>query len=998
MKIAKAIWLLTLICPRLVSAQFASNAHLQSDAALHDVHFVTHQLGWSVGDRGTILHTSDGGQTWKQQMAPFDGTLNSVYFLDEQIGWAVGESPLPYMKRGRGVILRTDNGGRTWLRERVDTLPALRKVYFQSSKRGFAVGDGSPLFPSGAFFSGDGRSWNPVAVQGLAGWVAATFQKDGTGLFLSPQGKITRCSGAQSICVSARTPLPKQRMRDIAWAGDQQAWAVGDQGTLWLSTDGGQSWSDYSERLPKGVATGELDFATICCRGSSVWIGGLPGSKILHSPNGGRNWQVQLLPSTTPLNKIQFTSSKHGVAVGELGIIHITDDGGQTWITKRGAGRRLFALGVFRRADRIPWMACADLAGRGARVQTFVLDSSLDDPLTTSLANRVHHATIAAGGHGGDVWSSASDRRLATLIQCWQPDVIVTDSISAQSIKQLVDALPDRSTRVWAMTTNPAAKERLSANQLAGPLGQSLGTLSNQASSMIVGRYSGGNDSIAFQSLVGGGKLSTGISPSNHNARENSVAADPSDRRMAQKQSALRSLLSKAADSNPNAKDANAWLAQIENMVAEMPQTVAATTLYELAHLHLSAGNPTAGLTVLESLTAKYPQVPISTAAVRDAITWVASAELQKHAAARSLRSATVLSTARANSTTEKESPPAAKDSNSPFQFAGSVQPKTPEQIRAERGLLREEIRRPQFSAGRDLSLNDVIKVAATNSNPVQTLAKNVGQTPTRQVDVWNMATWSGRITPMLKSEPKLQFAIESHRRRTTSAGVRQKAVYQRLARASATIQYRRCGDQELQFLEPQRQSPKSSHSCPLTAKPLLDGKLDDPAWQQSTPIELESRFPQAPATRIWLARGESHLYIAAESDRIFPMTTTTQEPRTTRDLDLNHWDRLELWLDVNRDYSTAWRLVVDERGQVADDVQGVRTWDPRWFVANRAQDNSWTIEAAIPLSELLANGSEAKSPWAIGIQRIIPGAVRMQWPAEFNGDALESSGILLFE
>ena len=35
---------------------------------LHDVFFVDDQVGWVSGDKGTILFTKDGGDTWIPQL------------------------------------------------------------------------------------------------------------------------------------------------------------------------------------------------------------------------------------------------------------------------------------------------------------------------------------------------------------------------------------------------------------------------------------------------------------------------------------------------------------------------------------------------------------------------------------------------------------------------------------------------------------------------------------------------------------------------------------------------------------------------------------------------------------------------------------------------------------------------------------------------------------------------------------------------------------------
>ncbi|TFB12472.1 hypothetical protein E3V33_05365 [Candidatus Marinimicrobia bacterium MT.SAG.4] len=50
-------------------------------------------MGWIVGGSGTILKTTDGGNT---------GALSSVYFADVATGWLVGVG---------GIILHTTDGG-----------------------------------------------------------------------------------------------------------------------------------------------------------------------------------------------------------------------------------------------------------------------------------------------------------------------------------------------------------------------------------------------------------------------------------------------------------------------------------------------------------------------------------------------------------------------------------------------------------------------------------------------------------------------------------------------------------------------------------------------------------------------------------------------------------------------------------------------------------------------------------------------------------------------
>ena len=58
--------LLTLSEWQELSAQPASTyPEMLADAALHDIFFIDADRGWTVGDRGVIWTTEDGGRHWR---------------------------------------------------------------------------------------------------------------------------------------------------------------------------------------------------------------------------------------------------------------------------------------------------------------------------------------------------------------------------------------------------------------------------------------------------------------------------------------------------------------------------------------------------------------------------------------------------------------------------------------------------------------------------------------------------------------------------------------------------------------------------------------------------------------------------------------------------------------------------------------------------------------------------------------------------------------------
>lgn len=90
---------------------------------LRALKFVGSTHGWAVGRNGTILHTSNGGNTWVIQQSNVDTTLFDVDFADTLHG----------LITGNGFVLYTHNGGANWYIANVgiqeQTLPIAQKNY-----------------------------------------------------------------------------------------------------------------------------------------------------------------------------------------------------------------------------------------------------------------------------------------------------------------------------------------------------------------------------------------------------------------------------------------------------------------------------------------------------------------------------------------------------------------------------------------------------------------------------------------------------------------------------------------------------------------------------------------------------------------------------------------------------------------------------------------------------------------------------------------------------
>ena len=72
---------------------------------LTDVNFASSQVGWAVGENGTVLYTGDGGNNWTSQIAGVDERVRAVFALDEQTAFIVGGE--------RNKIMRSTTDGGT---------------------------------------------------------------------------------------------------------------------------------------------------------------------------------------------------------------------------------------------------------------------------------------------------------------------------------------------------------------------------------------------------------------------------------------------------------------------------------------------------------------------------------------------------------------------------------------------------------------------------------------------------------------------------------------------------------------------------------------------------------------------------------------------------------------------------------------------------------------------------------------------------------------------
>ncbi len=148
--------------------------------------FLNDRIGWVVGQRGTIIHTVDGGEHWELQKSDDPiSQLRAVQFIDSKTGWIAGIKS----REGEwsGVVLHTTDGGIHWEAQYTARGVGLHNVAFNDNNNGWATGATEWGEVSMVFHTTDGgKTWTETDL-GQVGMIYPAFN-DSRGVLISEKG------------------------------------------------------------------------------------------------------------------------------------------------------------------------------------------------------------------------------------------------------------------------------------------------------------------------------------------------------------------------------------------------------------------------------------------------------------------------------------------------------------------------------------------------------------------------------------------------------------------------------------------------------------------------------------------------------------------------------------------------------------------------------------------------------------------------------------------
>lgn len=257
----------------------------QTNGHFSGLSFADPYNGWAVGDSGRILHTNDGGNSWRVQESGTTVSLKCVHFATAQLGWIGGAGD---------SIGKTTNGGVSW----------------------------TWLHPAGE----SRRTFMAISFANeSAGWIVDNYG----GIIHTEDGGITwtpQSSGTQWAITS------------VQFLDAKEGWATATNRVVLHTTNGGNTWSTMTlDTLNYGGGVTVTYTDVFFYTRSKGWIAtnagasniSNPVASVVYTSDTGKTWIVQPSPETFIINSIKFLDENSGWAASEGGILHTTDGGGK---------------------------------------------------------------------------------------------------------------------------------------------------------------------------------------------------------------------------------------------------------------------------------------------------------------------------------------------------------------------------------------------------------------------------------------------------------------------------------------------------------------------------------------------------------------------------------------------------------------------------------------------------------------------------------------------
>lgn len=287
-------------------------------AGIRAIDFPDGETGYAVAGGyespvGSIIKTTDGGETWFQLDSIFPmNSFEAVKFTSDLKGYIGGYK-----------IYSTFDGGESWICRYTpgSNWNQISSIAFATGTIGVAVGENGLFLRT----SDMGQSWAQLTNVPSIHYYSVCFTDDTTG-YVSGAGVVLKTTDAGNTWEEVSQGFS---FRDIYFIDNQIGYGVKGDNTVAKTTDGAITWTVYD------VPTGSPLWAVHFYDADSGFVSGGTysiSSVVFKTTNGGETWQNFPVPAMEPMGEIVVTENYSVFTAGWYGFLFGMTNGGYTGV------------------------------------------------------------------------------------------------------------------------------------------------------------------------------------------------------------------------------------------------------------------------------------------------------------------------------------------------------------------------------------------------------------------------------------------------------------------------------------------------------------------------------------------------------------------------------------------------------------------------------------------------------------------------------------------
>ncbi|MEO8664013.1 MAG: YCF48-related protein [Ignavibacteria bacterium] len=336
----------------LLTLIFVSNSYSQQDVSgwywlngrptgntLNWVKIINSNTIYAVGNFGTFMKSTDGGDTWSvnSQVGAIDNSptgggatrvLNAGWFFDANTGMVGGQS----LSGNPGVISRTTNAGNTWTYIQYNgSGGTVTNFYFINSTTGFLCGNS---VTKARKTTDAGLTWTDISGNLPSATFTSVYAFDANKIIVtSDQTKIYTTTDGGTVWNESVLPTTLTTLTDVYFKNANTGYVCGNPNYFAYTTNAGSTWTQSNP--PSTVGQRRLRYS-----GGAVYLGGAY-TEIYKSTNDGVTWTpISFVDGSNPDQPFSFimygldVNGSDIAVVGNAGALNISNDAGSTWRNK----------------------------------------------------------------------------------------------------------------------------------------------------------------------------------------------------------------------------------------------------------------------------------------------------------------------------------------------------------------------------------------------------------------------------------------------------------------------------------------------------------------------------------------------------------------------------------------------------------------------------------------------------------------------------------------